>query len=133
MYRQIYLLALMAGSTGAVRAQVDVLTANYDNNRTNANLNEGILNTNNVNPTQFGKLWTYPVDGQVYAQPLYVHALSIPGKGTLNVLYVTTMHNSVYAFDADAATGTAPLWQVNLGSTVDPASFGTRRCHTPTS
>lgn len=125
MYRQIYLLALIAGSAGALRAQVDVLTANYDNNRTNANLNEGILNANNVNPTQFGKLWAYPVDGQVYAQPLYVHALSIPGKGPLNVLYVATMHNSVYAFDADAATGTAPLWQVNLGSTVDPASFGT--------
>jgi uncharacterized protein (TIGR03437 family) len=124
MYRRIFLLALMAGSAAvAVRAQVDVLTANYDNNRTNANLNEGILNTNNVNATQFGKLWAYPVDGQVYAQPLYVHALSIPGRGTLNALYVATMHNSVYAFDADASGGTAPLWQVNLGSTVDPASF----------
>jgi len=63
------------------------------------------------------------VDGQIYAQPLYVHALNMPGKGTLNVLYVATMHNSVYAFDADAANGTVPLWQVNLGSTVDPASF----------
>jgi uncharacterized protein (TIGR03437 family) len=123
MHRRIFLLALMVGSAGAVRAQVDVLTANYDNNRTNANLNEGILNTNNVNATQFGKLWAYPVDGQVYAQPLYVHAMSIPGKGTLNALYVATMHNSVYAFDADAAGGAAPLWQANLGSTVDPASF----------
>ena len=123
MNRRIFLLALIVGSAGAVRAQVDVLTANYDNNRTNANLNEGILNTNNVNPNQFGKLYAYPVDGQVYAQPLCVHALNMPGRGTLNVLYVTTMHNSVYAFDADAASGTAPLWQVNLGSTVDPASF----------
>src|ERR1039457_2872853 len=123
MNRRILLLALMAGSTIRVRAQVDVLTANYDNNRTNANLNEGILNTNNVNPTQFGKLWAYAVDGQVYAQPLYVHALGIPGNGPLNALYVATMHNSVYAFDADAAGGAAPLWQVNLGSTVDPASF----------
>jgi uncharacterized protein (TIGR03437 family) len=102
---------------------VDVLTANYDNNRTNANLNERILNTNNVNPTQFGKLAAYTVDGQVYAQPLYVSALNVPGGGTPNVLYVATMHNSVYAFDADAPTGSAPLWQVNLGSTVDPASF----------
>jgi uncharacterized protein (TIGR03437 family) len=123
MNRQILLWALILGCPGAVRAQVDVLTANYDNNRTNANLNEGILNTNNVNPTQFGKLWAYPVDGQVYAQPLYVHGLNMPGKGALNVLYVATMHNSVYAFDADAANGTAPLWQVNLGSAVDPASF----------
>jgi uncharacterized protein (TIGR03437 family) len=123
MHPRILLLTLFAASAGAVHAQVDVLTANYDNNRTNANLNEGILNTNNVNPTQFGRLYNYPVDGQVYAQPLYAHALTIPGKGTLNVLYVATMHNSVYAFDADAVNGTAPLWQVNLGSTVDPASF----------
>jgi uncharacterized protein (TIGR03437 family) len=121
MYIRIFLLALCAA--GAARAQVDVLTANYDNNRTGANLNEGVLNTNNVNPTQFGKLWAYPVDGQVYAQPLYVHALTMPGKGALNVLYVATMHNSVYAFDADAANGTAPLWQVNLGATVDPSTF----------
>jgi uncharacterized protein (TIGR03437 family) len=116
-------LGLFVASTGAGRAQVDVLTANYDNNRTNANLNEGILNTNNVNPTQFGRLYNYPVDGQVYAQPLYIHALSMPGKGTLNVLYVATMHNSVYAFDADATNGTAPLWQVNLGVPVDPSTF----------
>ncbi len=123
MNRGILLLALAAGAAGASRAQVDVLTANYDNNRTNANLSEGLLNANNVNPTQFGKLWAYAVDGQVYAQPLYVHALTMPGRGTLNVLYVATMHNSVYAFDADGATGTAPLWQVNLGASVATASF----------
>ena len=76
-----------------------------------------------MNPVQFGRLYTYPVDGQVYAQPLYVHALNMPGKGMLNVLYVATMHNSVYAFDADAVNGTAPLWQMSLGTSVDPASF----------
>jgi uncharacterized protein (TIGR03437 family) len=124
MTRRIFLLALVLECAGPVRAQVDILTANYDNNRTNANLSEGLLNPTNVNPTQFGKLYTFPVDGQIYAQPLYVHSLDMPGQGTLNVLYVATMHNSVYAFDADATHGTAPLWQVNLGSTVDPASFG---------
>ncbi|MGA2131577.1 MAG: hypothetical protein ABSH50_04605 [Bryobacteraceae bacterium] len=113
----------MLASAGAARAQLDVLTANYDNNRTSQNLNEGLLNTSNVNPAQFGQIYAYPVDGQVYAQPLYVHALGIPGKGTLNVLYVATMHNSVFAFDADATSGTAPLWQVNLGTSVDPATF----------
>ena len=123
MHRRALLLALFVGSAGALRGQVDVLTGNYDNNRTNANLSEGILNSNNVNPTQFGKLAAFAVDGQIYAQPLYVHALSMPGKGALNVLYVATMHNSVYAFDADGASGGAPLWQVNLGSPVDPASF----------
>ena len=122
MHRLNLCLALMA-SAGLLCAQVDVLTANYDNNRTNGNLNETILNLNNVNPTQFGKLYSFPVDGEVYAQPLYAHGLSMPGKGTLNVLYVATMHNSVYAFDADATSGTAPLWHVNLGSPINPASF----------
>ena len=98
----------------------DVTTANYDNNRTNATLAEGILDTANVNGTQFGRLFAFAVDGQVYAQPLFVHALPIPGKGTLDVLYVATMHNSVYAFDAAASTGLAPLWQVNLGISVEP-------------
>src|SRR5579864_5039401 len=105
-------LALVVVSLGVARAQTDVLTANYDNNRTNANLHEWLLNTSNVNPMQFGKLYSLPVDGQVYAQPLFVHALDIPGTGTVNVLYVATMHNSVYAFNADAAGG-PPLWQVN--------------------
>ena len=99
------------------------MTANYDNNRTNANLHEVILNTNNVNPTQFGKLFSFPVDGQVYAQPLYVPGLTFPGKGTRNALFVATMSNSVYAFDADAATGTAPLWHVNFAPPVDPSDF----------
>jgi len=110
-------------SAGAARAQVDVLTANYDNNRTSANLNEWILNAGNVTPDRFGKLYSYPVDGEVYAQPLYVHSLNIPGTGVRNVLYVATMHNSIYAFDADASGGTAPLWHLNLGTSVDPASF----------
>ena len=103
-------------------AQVDVLTANYDNNRTNANLGEFVLNKNNVNPTQFGKLFSLAVDGQVYAQPLYVRGVNV-ASGASNVLYVATMNNSVYAFDADAATSTAPLWKRNFGQTVDPHNF----------
>src|ERR1051326_5845959 len=119
---EILALALILVSAGALDAQVDILTGNYDNNRTNANLNEGILNTNNVSPTQFGKLYAYDVDGQVYAQPLYVHQLKLPDKSTRNVLFVATMHNSVYAFDADSASD-PPLWHVNLGTAVDPDSF----------
>lgn len=120
--RNLVAILLLACSYAAA-GPVDVLTANYDNERTNANPNEGILNTNNVNSTQFGKLFSFAVDGQVYAQPLYVHGVPVSGKGTLNVLYVATMHNTVYAFDADASTATAPLWQVNLGTSVDPASI----------
>jgi uncharacterized protein (TIGR03437 family) len=106
----------------ALWAQVDVLTANYDNNRTNANLGEFVLNQANVNPTQFGKLFSLAVDGQVYAQPLYMRGVNITGD-TRNVLFVATMNNSVYAFDADATASTAPLWHSNFGQPVDPNDF----------
>src|SRR5271169_1131967 len=105
--------ALFAWSS-TLCAQVDVLTANYDNNRTNANLGEFVLNKSNVNPTQFGKLFSLAVDGQVYAQPLYMRGVNVAG-GARNVLYVATMNNSVYAFDADATASTAPIWTRNLG------------------
>jgi len=122
IYRASRHLLLLA-CTSALFGQVDVLTANYDNNRTNANLGEFILNTSNLNPTQFGKLHTFPVDGEVYAQPLYVHSVSVPGKGNLNLLIVATMHDSVYAFDADAKKSTAPVWKVNFGTSVNPHDF----------
>src|ERR1700689_5122326 len=123
MTKWIFHLGLLAALLTAANAQVDVPTANYDINRTNANLNEGILNIIHVNDNQFGKLYAFPVDGQVYAQPLYLHGFNIPGKGTLNVLCVVTMHNSVYAFDADATGVTAPLWHVNLGASVNPLTI----------
>ena len=99
------------------RAQVNILTANGDNDRSNSNLQETQLSPATVNSSTFGKLGTWPVDGQVYSQPLYVSGLPISG-GTHNVLFVSTMHNSVYAFDADAAALGSVLWQVNLGTSV---------------
>ena len=108
------LLATLANAPAG--AQVNVLTANYGNARTNANLNETVLNTLNVNQAQFGKLFSLPVDGYINGQPLYVQNVAIAAKGTHNVVYVATLHNSVYAFDADKQAG--PLWQVNLGPSV---------------
>ena len=90
--------------------QVSILTHHYDPARTGANLNETILTPANVNSSQFGKLFSFPVDGQLYAQPLYLAGVSIPGRGTHNVVYAATEHDSVYAFDADG-TATSPLWQ----------------------
>ncbi len=80
----------------------------YDPQRTGANLQERILTPANVNATQFGKLYSYPVDGAVYAQPLYVTNLTIGGVAR-NVLFVATMNDKVYAFDADRPSA-APLW-----------------------
>lgn len=100
-------------------AQVHVLTQHNNLARTGANLNETILNINNVVPYSFGKLFEYTVTGHVYAQPLYISDINIPGKGIRNVLFIATMHNDVYAFDADdPAQAAQPLWKVNLGPSV---------------
>src|ERR1700722_14006289 len=90
-----------------------VTTSQYDNARTGATLNEKILTPQNVNAQRFGKLGAFKVDGPVYAQPLFVPNVEVPGKGTHDVLYVATEHDSVYAFDADHP-GSLPLWQVSL-------------------
>jgi hypothetical protein len=95
----------------ALRAQDGVLTWHNDAARSGQNLQETVLTPANVNFTNFGKLFTLTVDGNVDAQPLYVPSLAIPSQGTHNVLYVATENDSVYAFDADTGT---ELWKVSL-------------------
>ena len=98
-------------------AQVSVLTYRYDNFRTGANLNETVLTASSV-ASGFGKLFARQVDGELYAQPLYVSNVTIPGKGIHNVVYVATMNDVVYAFDADsnAADNAGPLWTVSFAN-----------------
>jgi cytochrome c2 len=93
----------------------DVTMSRYNTSRTGTNLQEPILNTSNVTPLNFGKVFSRPVVGDIYAQPLYVSSLDLPGQGKHNVVYVATMHNNVYAFDADDPAQNTPLWQVNFG------------------
>jgi hypothetical protein len=106
-------------------AQTSILTQHYDTARTGQNIGETVLNPTNVNSTTFGKLFTLTVDGYVYAQPLYVPGLVIPGNGTHNVLYVATEHDGLYAFDADTGS---QLWYVtfliNGATTVSTADVG---------
>lgn len=90
-----------------------VLTWQNDNGRTGQNLSETVLTPLNVNMGTFGKVFSFPVDGQIFAQPLYISNVVIPGQGTHNVVYVATQNDSVYAFDADGLT-TLPLWQVSF-------------------
>jgi uncharacterized protein (TIGR03437 family) len=102
-------------------AQVNVLNVNYDNQQTGANLQETSLSPQ-TNWSTFGKVGTFPVDGQVYAQPLYVSGVSI-GGARYNILYIATMANTVFAFNADAPQSTTPLWQVNFGLPVPSGLF----------
>ena len=115
---------LLLSAAGAL-AQ-NVVTEHYDNARSGLNPNESILNTSNVNATSFGKLFSQSVDGQIYAQPLYLPGLTIPGKGTHNVVFVATENDSVYAFDADNNGGAnaLPLWQISLLTSSHGAASG---------
>lgn len=120
-------LAFLAGSTGCARrpalnqlrkttprsAYTGVLTCHNDNTRTGQNLAEMILTPANVNSRDFGKLHSYPVDGLVYAQPLYVKDVNIRGSGLRNVVFVVTEHDTVYAFDADGRSPES-LWRRSL-------------------
>ena len=106
-------LAVILGST--VQAQPPVLQRGYDSGVSGATLSETTLNTSNVTPSTFGLVFKLPVDDVIYAQPLYVPNVVI-NQATHNVLYVATMSDTLYAFDADAAG--APLWKLNLAALV---------------
>jgi hypothetical protein len=102
---------------------IDVLTQHNDNSRTSLNLSETTLNTSNVNQSTFGRLYSRAVDDEIYAQPLYVTNVNIPGKGAKNVVFVATVNDSVYAFDADDATVTDPYWKdsfIDLANNIRP-------------
>jgi hypothetical protein len=112
----VFLILLSACARGAF-AQINITTERYEQSRLGADLDETQLNTSNVNVNMFGKLWSYQVSGSVYAQPLYVQNATIPGKGTHNVLYVVTMNDVVYGFDADSSSN-IPLLSVDLTTQV---------------
>jgi hypothetical protein len=97
----------------AVTDYPGTFTHSNDNLRTGQNTAETVLTPTNVNQNQFGKLFSYPVDGSIYGQPLYAENVNFPGLGTHNAVYVATEHDSVYAFDADNLAPT-PLWHVSF-------------------
>lgn len=94
----------------------------YHNNlaRDGVNSQEYALTTTNVNPSTFGKLFSCPVDGVIYVEPLWVAALNVSGS-VHNVVFVATAHDSLYAFDAD----TGPCQQIWRADLLDALHGGT--------
>ncbi len=107
--------------TTPLAAQTPVTTWHYDNQRTSENTTETILTLSNVNKNTFGKLFFKAVDGFIVGHPLYLPGLTMPGRGTRNVVFVATMHNTVYAFDADDP-GAAPFWIISVLSSSPPGA-----------
>ena len=95
-------------------AATNILTYLGDLSGTGANTTETALTPLNVNAATFGKVFTSSVDGQVYAQPLYMASVNITtgaNQGIHNVVFVATAHDSLYAFNADNGV---LLWQTSF-------------------
>ena len=111
-----YSVSASVNVVNAPPGTVSVLTYHNDDVRDGVNSNEATLNLSNVNSQQFGKLAALAVDGQVYAQPLYVPNLTIGGVQH-NVVFIATENDTVYAFDGDGLSD-SPLWSKHLGTPV---------------
>jgi hypothetical protein len=107
------LFSIMLLITNTGYAQVSVLTHRYDNQGSGWDNRETQLNASNLDTSQFGLIFTRKVDDQMYAQPLLVSSMHI-GGGIHNVLFLATVNNSIYAYDADNKADSVPFWHVNL-------------------
>lgn len=112
--QRLVAFAVATGTLWSARGAVSVLTQHNNLSRTGANLSETALNTRNVNTNSFGLIFKRAVDDQIYAQPLIAAQVNLGSKGTNNLVIVATVNDSVYAFDADNASASAPYWQVSL-------------------
>lgn len=106
----------ISGFAGVTVTPLSAFVGNFswrnDNMLSGVNSAETLLTPTSVSSANFGKLSSCTVDGEVYAQPLYVSNVTILGAGTYNVIYVATENDSVFAFDADNLC--TVLWQDNF-------------------
>ena len=91
-----------ASATIGVTDLHGVFTYHNDLSRDGTNTSEYALTTANVNSSSFGKLFSCQADAAIYTQPLWVPNITI-GGAKHNIVVVATMHDTVYAFDADAS------------------------------
>ncbi len=110
-------LLLPLTAAAQVPVKVNVVKQHNDNARSGANLAETILTPANVSKAHFGMLFKRQVDDQLYTQPLLLTDVHI-GGGWHDVVYVTTVNNSVYAFDANDPAAKNPYWHVNFGTPI---------------
>ncbi|HCL84771.1 MAG TPA: hypothetical protein DIC22_12390, partial [Chitinophagaceae bacterium] len=103
-----------------------VWTQHNDQDRTGWYPHETILDTSNVNQNAFGLQFSHTLDDKIMVQPLVVLNVNIPNKGIKNIVYVATLSNTVYAFDADANTG--PYWQQNYTNSIAPGGPACTTC-----
>lgn len=120
LLRAVAIAATIVSCIGAA----DIPTAQIDSSRTSSYGSEIFLTTANVNGSRFGRIFSRTVDGAIFAQPVYLQGLTIASK-KVNVVYVATAHNNVYAFDADSPGAPSPLWTVNLGASVAVSGWTT--------
>ncbi|ESS72738.1 alpha-amylase Amy [Methyloglobulus morosus KoM1] len=106
-------LAILSGN-GLALGTVNVLERSCNGFRTGANIAETILTPTNVKSSanQFHKRFVMTVDGKIEGSPLFASKVSI-ADDTHNVVYVATMHNTVYAFDADTGVQLSARWLGN--------------------
>jgi hypothetical protein len=104
----------------------NVWTQHNDQGRTGWYPYETTLNINNVNKNTFGLSYSLTLDDKVYAQPLVVMHVNIQGIGFKNIVYVATVNNTIYAFDADL--NTAPYWHQNFTNKISPTGPACANC-----
>ncbi len=109
--RGVMLIVFAMTCSVSMHGQVNVLERGYNKLRTGANTAETALTPANVSSgaNKFHKQFLMRVDGKIEGFPLYASKVQIVG-GTHNVIYVATMHNTVFAFDADNGMQLSARW-----------------------
>ena len=103
-----------------------VSTYHNDNNRDGVNPNETTFTPGYVQTHSFTAM-SYPTDGLIYAQPLYIKSLNGSNQkvGTCpspaNIIFAATENNSVYAVEATPPPNLKPCWQLNLNQSGETA------------